>query len=174
MLELVDSLVFGGRTCTADTLDPLIPTTWIPKMTWIDNFAAPHIPLPIHVSGMHDWFAAENLKYIRNPLLRQAITDFETNLVNKWLANNTCTGKIIQVVATDQAAGAAANGPPNVTTCKDTNTCGTIVIKKTIASCLTGYDENCITTGHWPIPQDTQTFDFDGDGLGYLPLQHHH
>lgn len=165
VIELPDSLFGAGRACTPAQVDPLIPTTWIPKMNWVDNFAAPHIPLPIHVSEMPDWFAAENAKYIRNPLLRQAITDFESNLVDKWLAKNTCTGVLIQAGEADAAAGRAANGPPNVTTCVDTNTCGTIVIKKTIAPCLTGYP-----ICDWPIPQDTQTFDFAGEGLGIYPF----
>jgi hypothetical protein len=170
VMEISDSLIGAGRACTTDQVDPLIPPTWIPTMNWVDNQAAPHIPLPTHVSGMHDWFVAENAKYIQNPLLRQAVTNFETNTVNKWLAKNTCTGVLTQAVVADAAAGAAANGQPNVTTCVDTNTCGTIVIKKTIASCLTGYDENCTQTGHWPIPQDTQTFGFDGSGSGIYPF----
>ena len=167
-IELPDSWIGAGRACIPAQVDPLIPTTWIPTMNWVDSWAAPHIPLPIHVSEMDDWLAAENAKYIRNPLRRQAITDFETNLVNKWLAKNTCTGVLVKAVEDDAAAGAAKNGPPNVTTCVDTNTCGTIVINKTIAPFLTGYPQNA--DNGFPIPQDSQTFDFDGEGSGIYPF----
>jgi hypothetical protein len=166
-LNLTDSLIGAGIACTANQQDPLIPTAWIPAMNWIDHFAAPHYPLPTHVSELANWLGLENAKYIHDPKKLALLTNFERDLINKWLASHTCSGKITQVVAADAATG----NPSNVTTCVDTNTCGTIVINKTIAQ----YFESDGEAGGIPpntivIPKGIYTFGFDGTGSGTYPF----
>ena len=127
-LVLTDSVTCDGITCTDAELNPLIPKTLLFLMKLVD----PKGVLPTHISGLNAWIDQMAVKYNLNPTQLAKLEKFKIALF-KWLASQTCAGKVTTELAKDSASGVAAGvaaGGTLVTTCVDTNTCGTITISK--------------------------------------------
>lgn len=132
-LSLTDSLIGAGITCTDAEQDPDIPRILLFLMRLVD----PQGVLPTKISGLNDWIDAMAVKYRLNPQQLAKVEKVKVALA-KWLLGQTCAGKPQVVVNADAASGVAAGlaaGGKLVTTCSDTNTCGTgtIVIRKTLS-----------------------------------------
>ena len=122
-LKLTDSLIGAGISCTDAQLDPLIPQIILFLMRLVD----PTGVLPTHISGLNDWIDAMAVKYNLNPKQLAKVEKVKVALA-KWLLGQTCAGKPQVVLNTDSTSGVAqgvAAGGKLVTTCSDTNTCGT-------------------------------------------------
>ena len=147
-LTLTDSFIGAGISCTDAELDPLIPQVILFLMRLVD----PTGVLPTHISGLNDWIDAMAVKYNLNSKQLAKVEKVKVALGN-WLLNQTCAGKAQLVLNTDSTRGQNAGrlaGGKLVTTCSDTNTCGTgtIVIKKTMS------------------PDIIESFGFTGTGSG--------
>ena len=147
-LKLTDSFIGAGISCTDAQLDPLIPQIILILMRLVD----PTGVLPTRISGLNDWIDAMAVKYKLNPTQLAKLEKVKVAL-GKWLLGQTCAGKPQVVLNTDSTSGVnkgLAAGGKLVTTCSDTNTCGTgtIVIKKTTS------------------PNTIDNFGFTGTGSG--------
>ncbi|MEI8014862.1 MAG: hypothetical protein WCH20_08495 [Nitrospira sp.] len=166
-LVLTDSLLATGITCTPAQLDPLTPQLLVIAMNYFDaHTIAPHYPAPTHWSGVHAWLDLEAAKLHLDSGQLAKLHKLESDL-DTWLASHSCAGKPAVELAKDSTSGVAsglAAGGTLATTCVESNTCGKIVIKKTIA---TKFDpDGCCIPANATIPQDIQKFGFDGTGVG--------
>lgn len=147
-LVLTDSVLSCGITCTDAQVDPEIPRTLRLLMLFIDRSGN----VPTHISDLYDWIDEMAEKYRLNDKQLNKVNDLK-NALAKWFANQTCPGKCQKELVNDSTSGVAqgllAGGTP-VTTCSDTNTCGTgtIVIRKTTS------------------PNTIENFGFTGTGSG--------
>ena len=152
-LTLTDSIITAGITCTVAQLDPLIPPLLLYLMKLID----PTGPLPTHISGLNAWIDQMAVKYKLNPTQLAKVANLKIAL-GKWLLGQTCAGKPQVVINTDSVTGVNGGltaGGILVTTCVDTNTCGTITITKNTRNAL----------GFLLQTSDTFTFNVTGPSL---------
>jgi hypothetical protein len=153
-LVLTDSVTCGGITCTDAQLDPLIPPILRFLMRLVDPLPA---VLPTHISGLNAWIDAMAVKYNLNPTQLAKLEKFKVALF-KWLASQTCAGKVTTLLTQDSTSGVnegVGAGGTLVTTCVDTNTCGTITITKNTRNAL----------GSPLQTSDTFTFNVTGPSL---------
>jgi hypothetical protein len=147
-LVLTDSMIGGGIICTDAQVDPLIP----PILRFLMMLIDPSGNVPTHISDLYDWIDDMAEKYKLNKKQLAKVENLKIALA-KWFASQTCPGKVQKELVNDSTSGVAqglAAGGTLVTTCSDTNTCGTgtIVIKKTTS------------------PGTIENFGFTGTGSG--------
>ena len=127
-LVLTDSMAGAGITCTDAQLNPLIPHILRVLMSLID----PTGNRPIYISDLNAWLDLMGQKYRLNQRQLAKLANLKIAL-DKWFSSQSCPGQVERFLRDDSIRGVTqgrAVGGILVTTCADTNTCGTITIKK--------------------------------------------